>query len=141
MQYKQNLIQRNFMLGKKRNYDLHVKLPINNTPLYIPNIKKEPLNTQGSFINNNLKNLNITIKNNTNINNNSVINNSIKNNSLNNSFFDIKAQSNNHQFDKSMLTKDLLCFYNMSRSVSMSFVKTSKKKYPTNSFIPCLPFP
>ena len=37
--------------------------------------------------------------------------------------------------------KELSNLYNMERSICFSCVKTKNKKYPTNKFIPCIPFP
>ena len=49
--------------------------------------------------------------------------------------------NNKKSFVAPKITKDLYNFYNMERSICMSCVKTKNKKYQTNSFIPCLPFP
>lgn len=63
------------------------------------------------------------------------------------SLFDsnFKMISSNQHFEVShnnnlKISKDLSSYYNMSRSLSMSCVQFSSKKYSTNSFIPCLPF-
>ncbi len=45
-----------------------------------------------------------------------------------------------NDFSSPKLTKDLSNFYNMERSICISCVKTKNKKYPTNNFIPCIPF-
>ena len=38
------------------------------------------------------------------------------------------------------ITGDLNNYYNMTRSICSFYVQTKNKKYPTNEFIPCIPF-
>ena len=54
--------------------------------------------------------------------------------------FSSSSSNNNKSFLTSPLIKELSNFYNMERSICMSCIKTKNKKYPTNAFIPCLPF-
>ena len=39
------------------------------------------------------------------------------------------------------ITKEISNLYNMERSICYNCVKTKNKKYTTNKFIPCIPFP
>lgn len=156
-QSNQNLLQKNNnMLGKKRNFDYNVNVQNNNKfPIFI--------NTGNKINNGNIKNFKYsnhnqnvplisTVNNiNTNINyinnvlNNSIINHSNFNNNINKNIIINKDMNmnNHHHLDQSTttITKDLVAFYNMSRSIYTSCVKPNNKKYSTNSFIPCLPFP
>ena len=39
----------------------------------------------------------------------------------------------------STIKKEIICFYNMKRSTCMNCILSKNKKYPTNTFFPCMP--
>ena len=51
------------------------------------------------------------------------------------------SDSKINNFAGPKITKELFSLYNMERYICFSCVETKNKKYQTNKFIPCIPFP